>query len=118
MEERNITDIQIPQENIFKRIFGGTINGKNHPFLFIVRFGLTILEKFQKVIQYTIKIIILWIILLRILSCFLVNCTLLIICEKDERLKKVFVNTKNVARNLFTILLEKQSTVPTNATQW
>lgn len=55
IEERNITDILNQKDDSLEFTFGGTTNGKSHHIPFIDKFGLIILEKYQKAVSFITK---------------------------------------------------------------
>jgi intein/homing endonuclease len=113
IEEKNITDILNLREDNYESIIGDTVIGKNHPLHYIGRFGLTILEKSQKIMLSIIKIIILLTIALIILSLYNLINICLFICKwkieknyyekteknKQNELKKPLKNGKKTIKN-------------------
>jgi hypothetical protein len=121
IEEKSITDIQSLKVGTQEFISGNTTNGKSHLLHFIGKFGLTIMEKYQKVLLYTTKMIIRLIMKLETWKSYLKKNMLFVTCKiqiikgylsnqdtvKLTELKKHLVNGKKPILILFERFLMK-----------
>lgn len=105
IKAKNIIETQTQQGDSIRLISGGMINGKNHRFLYIGKFGWIILEKFLKATQYTIKTVILLITVFQILKYYLQKIMQKSICKIEKKKKELSVSF--VKKNLFTLLSQK-----------
>lgn len=113
-EAKDIIESQTLKEDNIGSISGDTINGKKLQLPFTVKFGLTLMDLYQKVIRYTIKMATLLITRLLTLKWFLVRSTLPITYKNEGRIRRLPVNV--AIRDLLITLLGKLDGVPIYAT--
>lgn len=97
IKAKNIIDTQIHQEDNTEFIFGDMINGENHLLHYIGKFGLILMEKYQKSIIFIIKMVTHLIILLKIWNVYLIQIMLDIICfyQKGESYQEKLQRNKD-----------------------